>query len=141
LDALTFAGIAEEFGDAPWGLCFGFHIGICNALVCTFTLPNHPLGVQHSEVIEAYYNEEEAVGHVSSCYSYVPLEFMIGLFQTLPLGVFFHPLEAKPHIIQDHSFPQNYHSLSSIDSQIHLCIFACDLYSFFDCYCLVTWVL
>jgi hypothetical protein len=57
-----------KFGDMPQGLCLSCCIGVCNALISIFTLPNHPLGVEHSGVIKAYYDKEEMAGHDSSCY-------------------------------------------------------------------------
>jgi hypothetical protein len=51
-DALTGASILDDFNDVPCG--FGFHIGVCNALSATFTLPNHNhlSSVEHSSIIE-----------------------------------------------------------------------------------------
>jgi hypothetical protein len=50
-DALTVAGVLDDFKDIPYGLCFSFHISICDALLATFTPPNHPSSVEHSSII------------------------------------------------------------------------------------------
>ena len=81
-DALQDSGVLDEFADVPRGLCFGFKIGVSAGLTSTFTPPNNPSGMDNYTIIESYYMKEIHAGRVSTPYTPMQLQALIGFFRT-----------------------------------------------------------
>jgi hypothetical protein len=128
------AGLLDEFADVPLGLQFGFKIGNSSSLSTVFSPPNHKSALDNSAFISAQINKEIECGRYSE--PLPPDEFLAiyGPYRMSPLGVVSNAVSGKQRLIQDHSFPRNDPSLSSINAKIDASLFRCDWGSFVDCF-------
>jgi hypothetical protein len=131
---LSEAGLLDRFADVPLGLRFGFKIGVSSSVSTVFSPPNHKSAHENSAFIASQIKKEIDCGRYS-----VPLppdEFLTiyGPYRTSPLGVVSNPTSGKQRLIQDHSFPRNNPSLSSVNAEIDASLFLCDWGSFMDCF-------
>lgn len=128
----------SRFSDIPRGLRNGFRLGVHSRISSTFMPPNHKSAFDNAEFVSEQIEKEIAAGRYSSPFDPSTLESLFGPFRTSPLGVVFHPVSDKPRLVQDHSFPHNDPSVSSINSEIDPSSFPCDWDLFSDCLLLVA---
>jgi hypothetical protein len=104
--ALTNAGIFNEFNTILAGLRTGFLCGLENySLACTAIPPNHYTSQDNENFIVTKYAEEIALGRISQGYDPVFLFSLVSHFRTAPLAVITR--NGKRRVIVNHSFPKN----------------------------------
>jgi hypothetical protein len=132
-ELLEAAGCITEFADVPIGIRDGFRLGVSSSISSTFSPKNHKSATENPDIIDAYIEKELAAGRYSHGYSPAEFEALFGPYRTGPLGVSFDQ-PTKPRLVQDHSFPRNNPSISSITSEIDSSAFKCDWGSFVECF-------
>lgn len=138
-DLLEEAGCLEELSDVPLGIAYGFRAGVNIPILQSYIPPNHSSATEFDFAVQDAFQKEISAGRHSLPYDPAALESLIGPYRTSPLGVIEkEPGGGKFRIIQDHSFPRNDPSISSVNSQIDTSIFQCDWGTFANCYLLVA---
>ena len=123
----------NNFTDVPISLHSGFDMGVHSPPTYTFTPPNHNSALSYPNHVLSHIRKELSLRCYSGPFSRSRLEFLIGPFQTSPLGtVPKSPDSTECRIIQDLSFPRNDPSHTSVNSQIDINDFRCDWGTFND---------
>ena len=137
---LADAGVLDCFADIPFGIHFGWHLGVPDSYCLTscFLPPNHCLAIDHTDFILDYVQAEIKEGRYSGPFDPEFLEHHIGPFCSSPLGVIPKPDSSKFCLIQDHTFPRRDSAISFINSLIDTSFMEVEWGTFSDCWLLVT---
>lgn len=137
-ELLVEAGCFEEFKHIPYGIEFGFDMGVHTRLQQNYIPPNHASALNNPEAVEAHIAKEKAEKHYSGPFSASRLQALIGFFRTSPLGVVPKAGSANEfRIIQDLSFPRNDPKHESVNAEIDPEMFLCDWGTFSEVVLLV----
>ena len=123
----------NKFSDVPYGIQYGFDMGINILPSYTFTPPNHKSALSFPGHVLSHISTELSRRRYSSPFSRSRLEALIGPFRTSPLGtVLKSELSDERRIVQDLSFPRNDPSHRSVNDYINVDDFRCDWGTFND---------
>ena len=121
----------NKFSDVPYGIQYGFDMGIIPSH--TFTPPNHKSALSFPGHVLSHIGTELSRRRYSGPFSRSRLESLIGPFRTSPLGtVLKSELSDERRIVQDLSFPRNDPSHRYVNDYINVDDFRCDWGTFND---------
>jgi hypothetical protein len=123
----------NKFSDIPFGMRFGFDMGVSSPPLHTYTPPNHNSALSFPDHVMSHIHKELSLRRYSGPFSFSRLESLIGPFRTSPLGTVPKSNDSSERrIVQDLSFPRNDPKRSSINDQIDIDKFRCDWGTFND---------
>ena len=123
----------NKFSDVPYGIQYGFDMGINILPSYTFTPPNHKSALSFPGHVLSHITTELSRRRYSGPFSRSRLESLIGPFRTSPLGtVPKSELSDERRIVQDLSFPRNDPLHRSVNDHINVDDFRCDWGTFND---------
>jgi len=125
-DALRQANCLHTYIDVPYGLRFGFDMGIHTLPSSTYIPPNHSSAINHPHAVMSNIQTELAHRRYSGPFAPDRLELLIGPFRSSPLGVIPKTGTNEFRLIQDFSYPRNDPSLTSVNAEIDLENLHCD---------------
>jgi hypothetical protein len=76
----------NTFQDVPYGIRYGFDLGVWQPILHTYTPPNHCLATDNPVAINLHLEKELTAGQISGPFEKDNLKQHIGPFCTLPLG-------------------------------------------------------
>jgi hypothetical protein len=81
------AKLLEQYPELPFKITYGFPLSDITPVLQSYTLPNLPSALIHSNVIREYIAEELRLGHFTGPYTKQELKKLMGPFHTSPFQV------------------------------------------------------
>lgn len=125
--------IFPSFLDVPYGIQYGFDMGVHSLPATTYVPPNHSSALTCPLTILSHIQKELSLHRYTGPFSQSRLELLIGPFRCCPLGL----VPKTPgsldefRLVQDFSYPRNNPDHLSVNSEINIDDFRCDWGTFF----------
>jgi hypothetical protein len=135
-DELQAAGCLDNFADVPYGIRYGFKLGVESTIDSTYIPPNHKSALNQTEAVDMYIQKELAARRCTGPYDPGRLRKIIGNVRSSAIGTV--PKGEGFRVIRDMSYPRREPGVQSVNAEINADDFPCEWGTFAECALLVA---